>query len=103
MAKPKNVTITLTPKQRYELKRLTGADHNEVKFESITPQAGAVTSRAILASKSAPRRIKPELRPKVVVGARPKTVVGARPKVVVGARPKTIVGARPRTIVGQVD
>jgi len=56
MAKPKNVTIKLTAKQRYELKRLTGADHSEVMFESVTPHAGAVASRATLSGKSAPKK-----------------------------------------------
>ena len=51
MAKPKNVTIKLTPKQRTELKRLTGTEHNEVLFESVS----GADSRGAVAPKSAPR------------------------------------------------
>ncbi len=58
MARPKNVTIKLTPKQRAELHRLTGQEHSEVMFESVkTYRNGAIGSKATLARKSAPRSL----------------------------------------------
>jgi len=56
MAKPKNVTINLTPKQREALRALTGDDHAAVVFEGskkalrakLAPRAAAVsTARAM--------------------------------------------------------
>ena len=35
MARPKNVTISLSPKQRAQLQKLTGEVHTEVRFESV--------------------------------------------------------------------
>jgi hypothetical protein len=58
MARAKNVTIKLTPKQRAELHRLTGQEHSEVMFESVkTYRNGAIGSKATLARKSAPKMI----------------------------------------------
>jgi hypothetical protein len=48
MPRPKSVTIKLTTKQRGQVKRVTGEDHAEMKFE-----------RAALAVKSAPKRYLP--------------------------------------------
>lgn len=45
MARPKTVTISLTPKQRAEIKKLTGEEHKEMKFE-----------RSALGIKTAPKR-----------------------------------------------
>lgn len=45
MARPKTVTINLTPKQRQAIKKLTGEDHKEMKFE-----------RSALGIKTAPKR-----------------------------------------------
>ena len=57
MARPKNVTIRLSTKQRDELKRLTGEDHAEVMFESVkTYSSGKIASKATLGSKTAPRK-----------------------------------------------
>jgi len=46
MAKPKSVTINLTPKQRTQIRSITGVDHKEIKIEAKGP----------LSTKSAPRR-----------------------------------------------
>lgn len=45
MARPRTVTITLTPRQRTQIKRLTGEDHKELKV-----------ARSALGVKSAPRK-----------------------------------------------
>lgn len=50
MARPKSVTLKLTPKQREMLKKLTGSDHTEVKFEATQATLGGKS----LAAKSAP-------------------------------------------------
>ena len=55
MARPKSVTIKLTPKQRAELQRLTGENHTEVMFEAAKAyRSGAIQSKATLAQKTAP-------------------------------------------------
>jgi hypothetical protein len=62
MARPKSVTIKLTPKQRAELHRLTGNEHTEVLFESVKNyRSGAIGSKATLSKKTAPAggKIKP--------------------------------------------
>ena len=57
MARPKSVTIKLTPKQRAELHRLTGNEHSEVLFESVKNyRSGAIGSKATLSQKTAPSR-----------------------------------------------
>ena len=48
--KPKSVTIELTPKQQEKLRKLTGEEHTEVRFEL---GKGRGTKKA-LAVKSAP-------------------------------------------------
>ena len=48
--KPKSVTIELTPKQQEKLRKLTGEDHFEIRFEL---GKGRGTKKA-LAVKSAP-------------------------------------------------
>ena len=59
MAKPKNVTIKLTAKQRTELKRLTGTEHSEVRFEPVSEPRGTVAGknapRGTVFGKNAPR------------------------------------------------
>ena len=59
MSKPKNVTITLTAKQRNELKRLTGTEHKEVMFDAVSEPRGTVAGknapRGTVLGKNAPR------------------------------------------------
>ena len=43
MARAKSITIKLTGKQREQLKKLTGSDHAEVKFEAV---GGSLASRS---------------------------------------------------------
>ena len=52
MAKPKSVTIKLTPKQRDQLRKLTGDEHREVMFESVTTRGKKVAAKASLARKT---------------------------------------------------
>ena len=52
MAKPKSVTIKLTPKQREQLRKLTGNEHTEVLFESVTTRGKKVAAKASLARKT---------------------------------------------------
>ena len=52
MAKPKSVTIKLTPKQRDQLRKLTGNEHTEVMFESVTTRGKKVAAKASLARKT---------------------------------------------------
>ena len=52
MAKPTSVTIKLTPKQRDQLKKLTGNEHTEVLFESVSTREKKVAAKASLARKT---------------------------------------------------
>jgi hypothetical protein len=52
MARPKSVTIKLTPKQREQLRKLTGNEHTEVLFESVTTRGKKVAAKASLARKT---------------------------------------------------
>ena len=57
MAKPKGITIKLTEKQRQQIKKATGQEYSEVKFEAMSPGRGVASA---LSSKSAPvRRMHP--------------------------------------------
>ena len=104
MAKPKNVTITLTAKQRSELKRLTGNDHNEVRFESVTPQAGVARTGVNLA---APRSGFSVAKPRTGLNvAKPRSGMNvAKPRTGLNvAKPRSGMNvAKPRTIVGKID
>jgi hypothetical protein len=101
MAKPMSVTIRLTAKQRSELKRLTGRDHDEVLFESVTTQSGALPSRAVLAGKSAPRSIKVG-RPRAVQVTRPRSIKVGRPRAVSLSKPRGgVTLGRPRTVLNK--
>jgi len=104
MANPKNVTITLTAKQRSELKRLTGTEHNEVRFESVTPQAGAPRTGV---SVSAPRAGLNVAKPRAGLNvAKPRAGLNvAKPRAGLNvAKPRAGLNvAKPRTIVGKVD
>ena len=56
MSRPKNVTISLSPKQRAQLAKLTGEVHTEVMFESVElDRSGKIASRATLGEVSAKR------------------------------------------------
>ena len=56
MARPKTVTIKLSPKPRAELKRLTGENHSEVMFESVKLyRSGKIASKATLGEIAAKR------------------------------------------------
>lgn len=52
MARPKSVTIKLTPKQREQLRKLTGTEHTEVLFESVATRGKKVAAKASLARKT---------------------------------------------------
>ena len=54
MAKPKFVTINLTPKQRSELRALTGEIHTQVRFEGTKNALSAKLSPKKIARKVAP-------------------------------------------------
>jgi len=104
MAKPKNVTIKLTAKQRYELKRLTGADHDEVMFEAVTPKAGVVASRAILTGKSAPKKGLHLSAPRPLKLGRPRPMNVTKPRTLNVNKPRAGFNvSKPRTIVGKGD
>ena len=51
MARPNSITIKLTEKQREELRKLTGNDHQEVMFETVAAR-GKVAAKASLARKT---------------------------------------------------
>ena len=102
MAKPTNVTIKLTAKQRSELKRLTGWDHDEVLFESVRAQTGSLSSRAVLAGKSAPRKGMHISTPRkgVHIGAPRSIKVGSRPRAVSLNKPRGgVMVGRPRIVL----
>ena len=52
--KPKSVTIELTPKQQEKLRRLTGEEHTEVRFE-VSKGRGAKKALAVKSAPSASR------------------------------------------------
>jgi len=54
MAKPKYVMINLTPKQRSELRALTGENHTQIRFEGTKNALSAKLSPKKVARKSAP-------------------------------------------------
>ena len=62
MSKPKSVTIKLTPKQRDQLQKLTGNEHTEVMFESVTTRGKKIAAKASLARKTPLRGIGGELQ-----------------------------------------
>ena len=78
MARPKNVTISLSPKQRAQLQKLTGEVHTEVRFESVElDRSGKIASRATLAEVApkkglgsiAPKKGLAEIAPKKGLGS----------------------------------
>ena len=62
MSKPKSVTIKLTPKQRDQLQKLTGTEHTEVMFESVTTRGKKIAAKASLARKTPLRGLGGELQ-----------------------------------------
>jgi hypothetical protein len=96
MAKPMSVTIRLTAKQRSELKRLTGRDHDEVLFQSVTAQSGGLSSRAVLAGKSVPRKSVHITAPRSIKVSRPRAVQVSRPRSIKVGRPRAVSVNKPR-------
>ena len=52
MTRPKAVTITLTPKQREQIRKLVGGEHAEVRFERVAGRTSKVAAKASLARKT---------------------------------------------------
>jgi hypothetical protein len=81
MARPKSVTIKLTDKQRSQIKRLTGEEHGEVKFERSALSSKAPPKRFVPRRDMLPMKKAAQLRPlKKAAGLRPlKKAAGLRP------------------------
>ena len=47
MAKPKSITIKLTPNQRTQLRSLTGEDLQGLQFEAVQRRAGKLPARTV--------------------------------------------------------
>jgi len=93
MAKPKSVTIKLTPQQRSKIARGIGDSPAEVMFEA----AGAPPKAAgKAATKTAP--ITTGVRRRIVEIAAPRTLTKVSPRTLTKVSPRTLTKVSPRTL-----
>jgi len=93
MAKPKSVTIKLTPQQRNKIAKGIGAAPAEVMFESTGAPARAAGKAA---TKTAPLSI--GMRRRIVEIAAPRTLTKISPRTLTKVSPRTLTKVSPRTL-----